>query len=138
MNNVLLFSLVTLFLITVTTYSKLFYNFIKLKKQMSKLLVETIVLEEYIKSFEENRIKGDDSVHQENFIKFLSDSRDWAYDYIENVQKELKSFADEVEPLLVYFDEYGDAGPLGPNYDALKKISVAFKELKQVLPEEEK
>jgi hypothetical protein len=138
MNNVLLFSLITLFLVTVTSYSKLFYSFIKVKKETAKLLVTNVMLEEYIKSFEENKIKSDDSVHQENFIKFLSDSRDWAYDYIEKTQQELNHFVDEVEPLLMYFDTYGEAGPFGPNYDALKKISVAFVELKELLPKEER
>lgn len=138
MNNLLLISLISLFFAVITTYSKLFYNFIKVKKEMAKLLVTNIMLEEYIKAFEDNKIKDDDSVHKENFIKFLSESRDWAYQYIEDVQSGLNIFVDEVEPLLMYFDAYGDAGPQGPNYDALKKISAAFIELKQLLPKEEK
>jgi len=31
--------------------------------------------------------KEDDDVHKENFIKFLSDSREWAFGYIEEVYK---------------------------------------------------
>ena len=50
----------------------------------------------------------DNDVHKENFIKFLSDSRDWAYSYIEDIQKGLTNFVNDVEPEISHFDEYGD------------------------------
>ena len=36
-------------------------------------------------------------IHKENFIKFLSDSRNWAYEYIENSQKEIKELAEDLQ-----------------------------------------
>lgn len=82
--------------------------------------------------------ESDSDVHKENFIKFLSDSRDWAYEYIEDVQSSLTSFISEVEPEIAYFDEYGLVGDAYPHYHSMKKISAAYKELKKVMPEEEK
>jgi hypothetical protein len=38
-----------------------------------------------------------DSVHKENFIKFLSDSRDWAFEYIETSQKTIKEVSEELK-----------------------------------------
>jgi hypothetical protein len=38
-----------------------------------------------------------DSVHKENFIKFLSDSRDWAFEYIEQSQKTIKEVSDDLK-----------------------------------------
>lgn len=35
-------------------------------------------------------------IHKENFIKFLSDSRNWAYEYIESSQKEIREVAEEL------------------------------------------
>jgi hypothetical protein len=71
------------------------------------------------------------------FIKFISDSRDKAFEYIEEVQTGLNKFVAEVDPLINYFDEYGDTMGMLPNYEGMKHISAAFKELKQLLPEDE-
>jgi len=82
--------------------------------------------------------KTEEDIHKENFIKFLSDSRDWAFDYIEDVQKALSKFIQEVEPQLDYYNRYGAAveGVVAPHDKALKKISKEFTELKKMLPEE--
>jgi ABC-type bacteriocin/lantibiotic exporter with double-glycine peptidase domain len=79
----------------------------------------------------------DNDVHKENFIKFLSDSRDWAYAYIEDVQTGLQKFVSEIEPEIAYFDEYGLVGDAYPHYHSMKKISQEYKELKKLLPEDE-
>lgn len=81
---------------------------------------------------------SEDDVHQENFIKFLSDSREWAFGYIEEVQEGLKKFVEEVEPQLEYYNNYGIVieGMVPPHDFALKKISKEFEELKKLLPEE--
>lgn len=76
---------------------------------------------------------------RENFIKFLSDSRDWAFDYIEDVQNKLFKFVQEVEPQLEYYNKYGVVieGMVPPHDFALKKISKEIEELKKLLPEEQ-
>jgi hypothetical protein len=71
----------------------------------------------------------------EAFLKFISDSRDWAYQYIDEVQTSLDKFVTEIEPEILYFDTYGDLMGAEPNYNSMKKISVAFKDLKNLLPE---
>jgi len=82
---------------------------------------------------------ADNDIHKENFIKFLSDSRDWAFEYIESVQSGLTDFNKEVGPLIEYFDKYGDVlSNQRPDYESMKKISKAYKELKKLLPEENK
>jgi hypothetical protein len=82
-----------------------------------------------------NEAVGDD-VHKESFIKFLSDSRDWAFEYIETVQKGLTTFVEKVDKDIERFDKYGDSVAMQPNYDSLKNISEAYKELKTLLPED--
>jgi hypothetical protein len=76
-------------------------------------------------------------VHKENFIKFLSDSRDWAYEYIQDIQEGVTNFVNEVESEIAYFDEYGEVGSAYPHYHSMKKISSEYKELKKLLPIEE-
>lgn len=75
-------------------------------------------------------------VHKENFIKFLSDSRDWAFSYIEDVQNKLKAFIDLADKQFAYFDKYGVLIEGQPHYDTLKIMSEECKKLKDLLPED--
>ena len=89
-------------------------------------------------NLESTPTKTEDDIHKENFIKFLSDSRDWAFEYIEEVQGGLNKFIKEVEPQLEHYNKYGIVveGMVPPHDFALKKISKEFEELKKLLPEE--
>ena len=85
-----------------------------------------------------NNKELDSDTHKENFIKFLSDSRDAAYEYIETTQEAILTFQSKVGSLVEYFDEYGDVISVErPDYAAMKQISSAYKELMLVLPEDE-
>ena len=138
MNNLLLIVIVTLFVIGGFTQTRMLVKLSKAQKMVAKLLINNVVLEEHINNLEGNNIQNEESVHKENFIKFLSDSRDWAYKYIEDVQDGLAKFIDSVENDIKYFDEYGDVIATNrPDYDSMKRISSAYKELKTLLPEEE-
>lgn len=84
--------------------------------------------------------KKDLDTDRENFIKFLSDSREWAFEYIESVQSGLKKFLEEVQPQIDHYNKYGIVveGMISPHDFALKKISKELEELKKLLPEEHK
>ena len=73
----------------------------------------------------------------ESYVKFISDSRDWAYEYIETVQEKLESFATKVEPQLNYFNTYGTAVS-GPHTILVKEITEAYEELKTIMPQDNK
>lgn len=104
-------------------------------KVFSQLFVSYNTLKE---AADNQPTKTEDDIHKENFIKFLSDSREWAFNYIEDVQKALSKFIEEVEPQLEYYKSYGAVveGTVAPHDKALKKISKEFDELKKMLPEE--
>lgn len=74
---------------------------------------------------------------KEDFIKFISESREWAFEYIETVQKDLIFFVGAVDKDIEYFKKYGDKMSLKANYDALSNISKAYTELKKLLPNDE-
>lgn len=120
------------------SYILLLKQSIKLKKDISKLFIENTLLQEYVNvtQGEGSKFSSEESVHKENFIKFLSDSRDWAYQYIEDVQKGLNTFINKTKSHVEYFDEYGEVGSAYPHYDSMKKISEEYKELIKLLPEE--
>lgn len=101
-------------------------------------LAETTLLYLSLSEPESNVDIEKDEKHKESFIKFLSDSRDWAFDYIEKTQKTISKFIDEVEPEIEYYKEYGLVleGMVPPHDNALKKISKEIVELKSLLPED--
>jgi hypothetical protein len=117
-------------------YLTLFYRFVKIKNQYETMFIDLVVLNQTIDELEESKIQSDESVHKENFIKFISDSRDWAFSYIEDVQLALNDFKTKVEPQIKYFEKYGEVGAETPDKEALRKISVSYKELMKVLPED--
>jgi hypothetical protein len=124
----------SLLFISLSVLSVLSVKVRALKNNVKKLSVAYSKIENLMSS----QTKLDNDAHQESFIKFLSDSRDSAFDYIEEVQSGISDFVLEVDPLINYFDEYGDVMGMVPNYDNMKKISVEFKKLKKLLPEESK
>lgn len=108
-----------------------------ISKAFSKMMILNATMQEAFEASLQSPIsKEDQDIHKENFIKFLSDSRDWAFEYIEDVQKQLETFINEIEPEIEYFNEYGIVGDAYPHYYSMKKISAAYKDLKKLLPEE--
>jgi len=99
-----------------------------IKQAAMKLVLET-----------ESVSAKDIDLDRENFIKFLSDSREWAFEYIEQVQDGLNKFIQEVEPQLEYYNQYGIVvdGMIPPHDFALKKISKELEELKKLVPQDE-
>jgi hypothetical protein len=108
-------------------------------KRVTEIFLETLIM--YMASqesdYSENEeVKSPEDIHKESFIKFLSDSRDWAYQYIEDVQNGLNSFIKEVEPSINHFDNFGIVVEGSPHHQSMIKISQEFKKLKKLLPEE--
>ena len=118
-------------------YITLFFYFVKLRSLYGSQFIDLRVLEQTLDEIENDKIQSDESVHKENFIKFISDSRDWAYEYIEEVQTGLKRFIDETAPEIQYFRDYSDTMALAPNYYSMKKISEEYDKLKELLPSDE-
>lgn len=135
-NTILLISLSTLCVSFAVAYSITLKRLARLTQECAKLFIDNKTLEEFIAS-NNVEFKNDSDIHKENFIKFLSDSRDWAFGYIEEVQSGLNKFVSDVEPDINYFKEYGDVISMQPNYDSLQRISRAYEELKNLLPKEE-
>lgn len=69
----------------------------------------------------------------DGFLKFVSESRDWAFSYIEDVQEKLTSFDDKIAEIVKYYSVYGP-DMQGVHIDLLKQVSEAVEELKSVLP----
>lgn len=137
--NITLISLLTLSVSFIIAYSILLKKFINAKNVMAKLVFDNFTLEKLIELQNDKDMKTDESVHKENFLKFISESRDWAFNYIEEVQDGLSQFVNEVDSYIEYFDTYGNVISVErPDYAAMVQISKSYKELKKLLPTEEK
>jgi hypothetical protein len=125
-----------IFIFMLLSLTLIFLSLYVLQKRANKTLIaktlETLLLQQLSRNI--NKTEKDQS--NEDFLKFVSDSRDWAYQYIEEVQGTLNKFITDIEPEIKYFDEYGVASSAYPHYHSMKKISEAYKELKKLLPKE--
>jgi alpha-L-fucosidase len=123
------------------SFSVAYYAALKKLEVVSKAFAQMVTLNASMREAFEASLQSpisveEQDIHKENFIKFLSDSRDWAFEYIEDVQEQLENFVRDIEPEIMYFDEYGVVGDAYPHYHSMKKISAAYKNLKKLLPEE--
>ena len=108
LSSLLAVTLLVLFIVSVKAFRQ--------RKKLKNLLVAYSKIELFISSIKNK--ESDNDVHKENFIKFLSDSRDWAYEYIETVQSGLNKFVSDVDADISHFDEYGDALSMSrPDYN---------------------
>lgn len=102
--------------------------------QLLQVAIERNVLAAKILDFEEEKLEPVDS-GSEGFIKFISDSRDWAFDYIENVQDGINKFIVDAGPSIEYWEEYGAVMDT-PLDVGMRQISLSYKELKSLLPDD--
>ena len=96
----------------------------------NELLVKSNSLASLEKQVEQLNLKESDG-----FVKFLSQSRDWAFEYIEDVQKALVEFDNEVANKFEWAKTYGMVVNGGTHSKVLNEISVAYDKLKSILPE---
>lgn len=131
--NVLLF----IFIILTVSISISYYILYKQLTQTSEALAKLIIVSDFLNNTNSSN-QQDIDTSKESFIKFLSDSRDWAFQYIEEVQDGLGKFINDVDPVISHFDDFGDVlSKERPDYQSLKTISNAFKELKTLLPKDD-
>lgn len=114
------------------TFISFVISTIVLKKKNANLTASIITL--LLENANKQQVAEDKNLNtNEGFVKFLSDSRDWAFAYIEEVQTTLNKFVDEVGPDIEYYRTFGQAVE-SPHNETLDKISRAYAELEKVLP----
>jgi hypothetical protein len=125
---------IAIFATTLALIFLLLFTIYRSKKNMdivqAKLLqayVDKALLSEKVATLaaekDANALKEDDG-----FIKFLSNSRDWAFSYIEEVQSAIQEFKDKAGPPIQKLS--------GSKSADVKLITQAYKNLVEVLPEE--
>lgn len=104
------------------------FSNMKLNEELLKSFINyNIILEKKV-SQESEKIEQSDG-----FLKFVSDSRDWAYAYIESVQEEISSFITIVGPDIEYLESYK---PPFISEDATDRLVVGYKKIKALIPDD--
>jgi hypothetical protein len=104
-------------------------------KNLSSSLLQSIIDNRTILTSIKDKPLENNIEQTEGFVKFLSESREWAFDYIETVQSGLNKFVEQAGPRLEYFDKYGRSTP-SPHIEGLEDILAAYRELQKLLPEQ--
>jgi threonyl-tRNA synthetase len=132
-----------IFLLTILTVVTLLISIVKLRLKNRKLAAELLqaTLDQNIlftKLAEELKKKEEVSVEKtDGFLKFISESRELAFEYIEAMQEALVKFKDKVGPEIEYMLTYGTATGDNLQSKSFLKIEKAYKELiKETLPAE--
>ena len=127
-----------IFICLLSSLTLLFLSLYVIQKKANKVIIAKTLEALLLQQLTRAPSKTEQDQSDEAFLKFVSDSRDWAYQYIEEVQAGLSSFINEVAPQIDYYNKYGSAvdGMIAPHDFALKKISSEFEKLKTLLPED--
>jgi len=106
----------------------------KLKATLNQEVIDrAIVMEEMKKLMEE--LDGKSSNQNEGFLKFVSESRDWAFQYIERVQISIKKFQDVFHP---FAEQYYENKRTRIPKEEFPAVVEAYRKLIEELPEEGK
>ena len=133
-------SLVVGLLTTIIIY--LVYRFFKIRtlfKALSDLymqeLADKMLLQKKVEQLYQD-IENAKLEQTDGFLKFVSDSRDWAFQYIEEVQEALSEFDKAIAPDLQWAKTFGMVSGDTAHTNVLNRISKAYDQLKEVLPKE--
>jgi hypothetical protein len=108
----------------------------KITNSFTEVLMSKVELQKAYENYANiKNLNIDQDIHTQNFIKFLSDSRDWAFEYIESVQDGIKKFMNEVEPQIKNYNQSEEKENFLTQF-TIKKLSKEIAELKKFLPEE--
>lgn len=105
----------------------------EIANKLQAIVDKTIYMDQYHNALQQ--IENSKLEKSDDFIKFLSDSRNAAFDYIEKTQEALLQFDKEVQQIFQWSETYGTAIGNGPHAEKIKDISLAYQKLKELLPE---
>jgi hypothetical protein len=130
--NLILISIISFFVLLSAVLGA---RLITLRNDLAEFSLRAALLEQGVKKALSNEIKPIENT--EGFMKFISESREWAFDYIDDVQVAIQEFKEAAGPEIEYFREFGSVMDL-PTDGLIQRITNAYDKLILMLPEEEK
>jgi DNA repair exonuclease SbcCD ATPase subunit len=93
----------------------------------------SIIRSEYSKTLQE--IENMKLEKSDDFVKFLSDSRDWAFTYIEDAQVKISEFDKQIQEIAEWNRTYGSVVGDTPHSSKIEEINLAYDKIRSLLPE---
>jgi len=133
-----MFDLIIFIVLSLIFWYTVFLN-IKITRHNKALKVELmqLALDKAVISQKLSEVNAKPIEDKEAFVKFLSDSREMAFQYIKDVQEKLENMVDELDSSVEYFNNYGIVSQGYPNYEFCKKFVKHYEELKTMIPEDD-
>lgn len=110
---------------------------VKLQNEITKRLQsevnKNIIMSEYsllLQEVENRKLEKSD-----DFVKFLSDSREMAFTYIEDVQVKIAEFDKLLQEMAEWNRTYGTVAGNVPHAEKIEQISLAYDSIRELLPE---
>lgn len=126
-------SFIIVFLYLFLAYMKLRIKYFSLVSDLLESNIKnSVMMQELLNIKEKEELDGDSS---DGFLKFVSQSRDWAFDYIETAQDGIKEFIDSVGSDIDYMDTYR---PPIISEEVTDRLINSYRKLKELLPEIDK
>lgn len=92
---------------------------------------KTLLLNQISNLYDEKQSK--ELEKSEDFLKFVTQSRDWAFEYIENAQSVIGVFVNNVDEVI---NNTNSKSSKAEYIQALDRINQAYKEVKELLPQD--
>jgi predicted RNA-binding protein with EMAP domain len=92
-----------------------------------------IVRSEYTRALQE--IENMKLEKSDDFVKFLSNSRDWAFEYIEDAQEKISEFDKQIQKIAEWNRTYGSVVGDIPHSSKIEEINLAYDKIRSLLPE---
>jgi hypothetical protein len=133
--DIIAFVLITVIAVACLLQSLYLYN---KKQKMLKTIIDLYTANSALEDMIATQALGNtEPIEQsDGFVKFLSESREWAFNYIEDVQKQISDFRSSVSPELKKIKSGKKLEKIEMEI-MLNNISTAFQKLDNVLPKED-
>jgi HEAT repeat protein len=133
--DIIAFVLITVIAVVCLLQSLYLYN---KKQKMLKTIIDLYTANSALEDMIATQALGNtEPIEQsDGFVKFLSESREWAFNYIEDVQKQISDFRSSVSPELKKIKSGKKLEKIEMEI-MLNNISTAFQKLDNVLPKED-
>lgn len=113
-------------------------RFYVLNKQLAAKIDQLLIDKEYalaelgkaLSDIENAKLEKDDS-----FVKFLTTSREWAYQYIETVQKAMLELDSKMDREIKWARTYGTTGGENVYTTVMGRMIDAYEEFQKVMPD---
>jgi hypothetical protein len=124
-----------LFVLTLVNNIKVRFKNKENQNQINQLSIDNLMLLSKVSDlFDELNAKKLENT--DGFLKFIEESRNWAFQYIEEVQSALSQFDKEISSKFEWANSYGTVLGDTSHLNIINEISLAYEKLKMLLPED--